>query len=57
MFDTALQEKRAVGVVLLSILLSLLLLFNCIPKLDTVRVYLAAATSLSRHLRYDAPDF
>ena len=41
MFYTALRKKRAVGAVLLCILLVLFLLFNSIPKLDTVRADLA----------------
>ena len=45
MFHTALSKKRAVGAVLLSILLALFLLFNRIPKLDTVRADLDAVES------------
>ena len=45
MFDTALKKKRVVGLVLLSILLALFLLFNRIDKLDTVREDLASVTS------------
>ena len=45
MFDTILKKKRAVGLVLLSILLGLFLLFNRIDKLDTVREDLASVTS------------
>ena len=41
MFYTALRKKRAVGAVLLCILLVLFLLFNSIPRLDTVRADLA----------------
>ena len=45
MLDTSLRKKRAVGLVILAILLTLFLLFNRIPKLDTVRADLAIATS------------
>ena len=45
MFDTSLKKKRAAGFFLLAILLTLFLLFNRIPKLDTVQGDLAAATS------------
>ena len=45
MFDTVLKKKRAAGLVLLSILLGLFLLFNRIDKLDTVREDLAGVTS------------
>ena len=45
MLDTSLKKKRAVGLVILAVLLTLFLLFNRIPKLDTVRADLAIATS------------
>ena len=45
MFDTSLKKKRAAGFLLLAILLTLFLVFNRIPKLDTVQGDLAAATS------------
>ena len=45
MFDTSLKKKRAAGLVVLTILLTLFLLFNRIPKLDTVRADLAIATA------------
>ena len=45
MFGTALRKKRAVGLVLLAVLLFLFLWFNRIPKLDTVQADLAVATA------------
>ena len=45
MFSTALRKKRAVGLVLLVVLLSLFLWFNRIPKLDTVQADLLDATA------------
>ena len=45
MFSTALRKKRAVGLVLLVVLLSLFLWFNRIPKLDTVQADLVDATA------------
>ena len=45
MFDTSLKKKRAAGLVVLAVLLILFLLFNRIPKLDTVRADLAIATA------------
>lgn len=45
MLDTSLRKKRAIGLVMLAVLLTLFLLFNRIPKLDTVRADLAIATS------------
>ena len=45
MLDTSLNKKRAFGLALLAVLLTLFLLFNRIPKLDTVRADLAIATS------------
>ena len=45
MLDTSLRKKRAVGLVILAVLLILFLIFNRIPKLDTVRADLAIATS------------
>ena len=44
MFESALSKKRAAGVCLLVVFLTLFLLFNRIPKLDTVRADLTAAT-------------
>ena len=43
--DTTLKKKRVIGLVLLSILLTLFLLFNRIDKLDTVREDLVSVTS------------
>ena len=45
MFDTTLKKKRAIGLVLLGILLTLFLVFNRFPKLDVVRADLDAATA------------
>ena len=45
MLDTSLRKKRAIGLVVLAVLLALFLMFNRIPKLDTVRADLAIATS------------
>ena len=45
MLDTSLKKKRAIGLVVLAVLLTLFLMFNRIPKLDTVRADLAIATS------------
>ncbi len=45
MFNTTLRKKRAVGLVLLAVLLFLFLWFNRIPKLDTVQADLAAAAA------------
>ena len=45
MFSTALRKKRAVGLVLFVVLLSLFLWFNRIPKLDTVQADLVDATA------------
>lgn len=45
MFDTDLKKKRMVGLLLLSVLLALFLLFNRIDKLDIVREDLAGVTS------------
>ena len=45
MFESALSKKRAVGVCLLVVLLTLFLIFNRIPKLDTVRADLTEATA------------
>ena len=45
MFESSLSKKRAVGVCLLVVLLTLFLIFNRIPKLDTVRADLAEATA------------
>ena len=45
MFESALSKKRTVGVCLLVVLLTLFLIFNRIPKLDTVRADLTAATA------------
>ena len=44
-FDTDLRKRRAVGVVLLAALLLAFLLFNRMPKLDTVRADLDAAVA------------
>ena len=41
MFDTALRKKRLIGILLLAVILTLFLLFNRIPKLDTVEEDLA----------------
>ena len=45
MFESALSKKRVAGVCLLIALLALFLAFNRIPKLDTVRADLVAATA------------
>ena len=45
MFESSLSKKRTVGVCLLVVLLTLFLIFNRIPKLDTVRADLAEATA------------
>ena len=45
MLDTSLKKKRAIGLVVLAVLLTLFLIFNRIPKLDTVRADLTIATS------------
>ena len=45
MYDTGAKKRRIVGLVLLAILLTLFLVFNRVPKLDTVRADLAVATS------------
>ena len=45
MFDTTLKKKRAAGLVLLAVLLTLFLWFNRIPKLDTVEQDLVNATA------------
>ena len=45
MFQSALSKKRVVGACLLIALLALFLAFNRIPKLDTVRADLVAATA------------
>ena len=45
MFDTALKKKRAVGILLLAVILALFLAFNRIPKLDTVQEDLAAVNA------------
>ena len=45
MYDSGPKKRRIVGLVLLAILLTLFLVFNRVPKLDTVRADLAVATS------------
>ena len=45
MLDTSLKKKRAVGIVLLAIILALFLAFNRLPKLDTVQEDLDAVTA------------
>ena len=45
LYDSALKKRRVVGLALIAILLTLFLLFNRIPKLDTVQADLAVATS------------
>ena len=44
-YDTAPKKRRIVGLVLLAVLLTLFLVFNRVPKLDTVRADLAVAAS------------
>ena len=44
-YDSAPKKRRIVGLVLLAVLLTLFLVFNRVPKLDTVRADLAVATS------------
>ena len=43
LYDTGLKKRRVVGLAILAILLTLFLIFNRIPKLDTVEADLAAA--------------
>ena len=45
MLESALNKKRIVGLAILAILLTLFLLFNRIPKLDTVRADLDGVSS------------
>ncbi len=45
MFDTALKKKRVIGILLLAVILALFLLFNRIPKLDTVEADLAGVNA------------
>ena len=45
LYDTGLKKRRVVGLVLLAVLLTLFLVFNRLPKLDTVEADLAAAAS------------
>jgi cytochrome c biogenesis protein CcdA len=45
LYDTELKKRRVVGLVLLAVLLTLFLVFNRLPKLDTVEADLAAAAS------------
>ncbi len=45
MYDTGPKKRRAAGLVLLAVLLTLFLVFNRVPKLDTVQADLAVATS------------
>ena len=45
LYDTALRKRRVVGLVLLAALLALFLVFNRLPKLDTVEADLAASAS------------
>ena len=45
MFSTALQKKRAVGLLLLALILALFLAFNRIPKLDAVGTDVDAVTA------------
>ena len=45
MFDTDLRKRRAVGVALFAVLLAAFLLFNRVPKLDTVQADLDAAVA------------
>jgi len=44
-YDTGFKKRRIVGLVLLAVLLTLFLVFNRLPKLDTVQADLAVATS------------
>ena len=44
-YDSGPKKRRIVGLVLLAVLLTLFLVFNRVPKLDTVRADLAVATS------------
>ncbi len=45
MFDTALKKKRVIGILLLAVILGLFLMFNRIPKLDTVQEDLAGVNA------------
>ena len=45
LYNTGLKKRRVVGLVLLAALLALFLVFNRLPKLDTVEADLAAAAS------------
>ncbi|PCJ56894.1 MAG: hypothetical protein COA65_10065, partial [Rhodospirillaceae bacterium] len=44
-YDTAPKKRRIVGLVMVAVLLTFFLVFNRVPKLDTVRADLAVATS------------
>ena len=44
-YDTGAKKRRIAGLVLLAVLLALFLVFNRVPKLDTVRADLAVAAS------------
>ena len=45
LYDSALKKRRIVGLALLAVFLTLFLIFNRVPKLDTVQADLAVATS------------
>ena len=45
MFNTSLKKKRAIGIVLVLVCIGLFLVFNRIPKLDTVREDLQVVTA------------
>ena len=44
-YDSGIKKRRIVGIVLVAVLLTLFLIFNRVPKLDTVQADLAVATS------------
>ena len=45
MLESAVNKQRIVGMAILAVLLTLFLLFNRIPKLDTVKADLDSASS------------
>ena len=45
LYDTALKKRRVAGFAIIAVLLALFVIFNRVPKLDTVQADLVAATS------------
>ena len=45
LFDTALKKRRAAGFAIIAVLLTLFVIFNRVPKLDSIQADLAIATS------------